>query len=213
MQMGGEMMEYFLIETDEKNRIPYNINKNHVIDSRMLTREKINRLGMWNIVEMDLPMEAFFPDLICRPFIMVSDTILKTMLMYHPEISYRGIKLWHKESGTNASYFIPILDEIECLSEQTQYNSVGNRIVKPVLDKDRIGGAAVFRIRGFDKKCIAGRLDFVESVLRRGTGGIRMKEVEVIRDQLQPWQTCNSAEQKEVFGRYMKEKAADNETG
>ena len=46
MQMGGEMMEYFLIETDEKNRIPYNINKNHVIDSRMLTREKINRLGM-----------------------------------------------------------------------------------------------------------------------------------------------------------------------
>ena len=135
----------------------------------MLTREKTGRLGMWNIVEMDLPMEVFFPDLICRPFIMVSDIILKTMLMYHPEIPYCGIKLWHKESGTNVSYFIPFLDEIDCLSEQSQYNLMGNRIVKPVLDKDKIVDKAVFRIHGYDKKCIVGRLDFVESVLRRGT--------------------------------------------
>ncbi len=181
-------MEYFLIETDEKNRIPYNINKNHVIDSRMLTREKTGRLGMWNIVEMDLPMEVFFPDLICRPFIMVSDIILKTMLMYHPEIPYCGIKLWHKESGTNVSYFIPFLDEIDCLSEQSQYNLMGNRVVKPVLDKDKIVDKAVFRIHGYDKKCIVGRLDFVESVLRRGMSGIRMREAEVIGGQPQPWQ-------------------------
>lgn len=180
-------MKYFLIETDEKNRIPYNINKNHVIDSRMLTKEKFGGLNMWNIVEMDLPMEVFFPDLICRPFIMVSDTMLKTILMYHPEIPYRVIKLWHKESGTNVSYYIPLLDEIECMSEQTQYNSIGNRIVRLVVDKERIGDAAAFRIRGYDKKCVVGRLDFVESILRRDVRGITLAEVEVIRDQAETY--------------------------
>lgn len=34
-------MKYFLIGTDEKNRIPYNINKNRVVDVRTLTREGI----------------------------------------------------------------------------------------------------------------------------------------------------------------------------
>ncbi len=172
-------MKYFLIETDEKNRIPYNINKNRAIDLRLLTKEDIDRLSMWNVVEMELPMEVFFPDLICSPFVMVSDTIMKTILMYHPDILYRGIKLWHKESGTNASYFISILDEIECLSEETQYNSVGNRIEKPILSQKKIGEAAVFKISGYDKKCIVGRLDFVESILRRGIRGIRLKEVEI----------------------------------
>lgn len=172
-------MKYFLMETNEKNRIPYNINKNRAIDIRMLTKEGINGLKMWNVVEMEIPMEVFFPDLICRPFVMVSDTIMQTIMMYDPEITYRGLKLWHRESGINASYFIPLLDEIECLSEQTRYNVTGNRIVEPMLSLDEIGDAAVFRIKDYDKSCIVGRLDFVESILRRGSRGIRLEEVEV----------------------------------
>ena len=34
-------MKYFLIGTDEKNRNPYNINKNRALDIRKLTREGI----------------------------------------------------------------------------------------------------------------------------------------------------------------------------
>lgn len=172
-------MKYFLMEINEKNRIPYNINKNRAIDIRMLTKEGINGLKMWNVVEMDMPMEVFFPDLLCRPFVMVSDIIMHTIMMYDSEITYRGIKLWHRESGTNASYFIPLLDEIACLSEQTRYNVTGNRIVEPILSRKEIGEAAVFTIKGYDKKCIVGRLDFVESILRRGSSGIRLEEVEV----------------------------------
>ncbi len=172
-------MKYFLMETNEKNRIPYNINKNRAIDIRKLTKEGINGLKMWNVVEMEIPMEVFFPDLICRPFVMVSDIIMQTIMMYDPEITYRGLKLWHRESGINASYFIPLLDEIECLSEQTRYNVTGNRIVEPILNRKEIGDAAVFRIKDYDKSCIVGRLDFVESILRRGSRGIRLEEVEV----------------------------------
>ena len=55
----------------------------------------------------------------------------------------------------------------------------GNRIIEPILSRDEIGDAAVFRIKDYDKSCIVGRLDFVESILRRGSRGIRLEEVEV----------------------------------
>lgn len=43
-------MKYFLIETDDKNKIPYGINKNRAIDIRLLSREKFSMLPLWNVV-------------------------------------------------------------------------------------------------------------------------------------------------------------------
>ncbi len=169
-------MKYFLIGTDEKNRIPYNINKNRVVDVRTLTREGIGTLPMWNIIGMDLPDEGFFPDLICSPFVLMSKNCIKTAAMYQTDIIYRGVKLWDKGSGVNRTYYLTILEELDCMSGQTQFNTVGNRVTRLVLDRDRIGGNAVFRIKGYNRSCIAGRLDFVESLLRRGIEGITLDE-------------------------------------
>lgn len=170
-------MKYFLIETEEKNRIPYNINKNHVIDIRLLTREAFDRLPMWNIVEMDFPREGFFPDMICSPFLLLSETYLKTIMMYQPDILFKGIKLWNKETGINATYMLTILDGAECMSDKTQFNSVRNRILKLVLDKEKVASNAVFRFKECDKNGIIGRMDFVESILRRGIKGIKLTEI------------------------------------
>ncbi len=169
-------MKYFLIGTDEKNRIPYNINKNRAVDVRTLTREGIGTLPMWNIIGMDLPDEGFFPDLICSPFVLMSKNCIKTAAMYQTDIIYRGVKLWDKGSGVNRTYYLTILEELDCMSGQTQFNTVGNRVTRLVLDRDRIGGNAVFRIKGYNRSCIAGRLDFVESLLRRGIEGITLDE-------------------------------------
>ncbi|MBQ6887075.1 MAG: hypothetical protein IJN54_06145 [Lachnospiraceae bacterium] len=170
-------MKYFLIEMDEKNKNPYNINKNQVIDIRKLTRENLNSMPLWNIVEMDFPMEGFFPDVICSPFILLSEICMKTVMMYQPDVPYKGMKLWDKESGVNANYFLPILDEVDCMSDKTELNSVGNRIVKLVLDKEKIGTKVVFKIKGYDRKGIVGRMDFVESILRRDARGIKLEEI------------------------------------
>lgn len=167
-------MEYFLIETNEKNKIPYKINKNRAIDIRMLTREKICQIPMWNMMEMDFPMEGFFPDILCSPCILVSKCVMETIIMYQPDVPYKGVKLWNRESGANATYSIPILDEVECISDKTLYNNTGNRIVKLVLDREKIKPYAVFRINGYKRNCIVGRMDFVESILRRGARGIKL---------------------------------------
>lgn len=97
--------------------------------------------------------------------------------MYQPDILFKGVKLWDKKSGINATYFLTILDKLDCMSEQTQFNSVGNRVTKLVLDRDKIGSKAVFEIKGFDRKYIVGRMDFVESILRRGAEGITLEEI------------------------------------
>ena len=96
--------------------------------------------------------------------------------MYQPDIIYRGVKLWDRDSGVNRTYYLSILDELDCMSVQTQFNTTGNRITRLVLDRDRIGENAVFRIKGYNRGCIAGRLDFVESLLRREAGGITLEE-------------------------------------
>ncbi|MCH5259711.1 MAG: hypothetical protein J1F18_08160 [Lachnospiraceae bacterium] len=172
-------MKYFLIETDEKNRIPYSINKSRTIDIRLLTKEDFGKLPRWNIAEMDIPQEVFFPDILCNPFLLLSEACIKTVMMYQPDIFYTGIKLWNKGSGLNRTYFLLVLDELECMSDETQYNSVRNRIIRLVLDRGKIGQKAIFQIKGFDGKGFVGRLDFVESILRRGARGIKLTEIEI----------------------------------
>lgn len=72
-------MKYYLLDTDQKNRIPYNINKNHAIDTRYLTKENIDKIPMWNVVEMTFPNEGFFPDLLCNPWILMSECFIKRL--------------------------------------------------------------------------------------------------------------------------------------
>lgn len=173
-------MKYYLLDTDQKNRIPYNINKNHAIDTRYLIRENIDKIPMWNVVEMTFPNEGFFPDLLCNPWILMSECFIKTIMMYQPDIPHKGMKLWDKENGNNATYFFPFLDEVDCLSDKSIYNTMGNRIICPVLERQKIGERVIFRIKDYNEKCVVGRVDFVESLLRRGVAGISIKEADVV---------------------------------
>ncbi len=159
--------------------LPYKINKNRAIDIRLLTREKFHRITMWNMMEMDFPMEGFFPDLLCSPCILVSKCVMETIIMYQPDVPYKGVKLWNRESGANATYFMPVLNEVECISDETIYNNTGNRIEKLVLDREKIKPFAVFRIKEYGRNCIVGRLAVVESMLRREARGIELTVLDV----------------------------------
>lgn len=173
-------MKFFLIETDDKNKIPYGINKNRRIDIRLLTREKFNLLPLWNVVEMNFPEEGFWPDVICSPFLLLSEDFIKTAMMYQPNVLYKGIKLWDKKSGVTATYFLTIIDELECISDKSRYNSIGNRILKLVLDREKIDANVIFKVKGLGGNGIVGRLDFVESILRRDVRGICLTPLDIV---------------------------------
>lgn len=69
---------------------------------------------------------------------MMSEMFMKTVIMYSQETIYRTVKLWDKRSGINATYFLPILEEAECMSEKTEFNSIGNWVEKLVLDRNKM---------------------------------------------------------------------------
>lgn len=171
-------MEYYLMEEEPGNRIPYGINKDRAVDMRKLLKGEYDGIPERNIVQMDLPMETFFPDLLCSPWVMVSRPFMEVIRMYMPKTVYRPVKLWCRETGINHTYYMPFLPELDCMSDQTRYNSIGNRITERVLCREQIRKTPIFMIKGYhEKKCIAARLDLVESLLRREVRGIQLERV------------------------------------
>ena len=174
-------MKYYIMETDDTNKCPYNINSNRGVDVRLLTKERLKDLPVWNVVGMTLPNEGFFPDLICSPWVMMSESCARAVMAYQPDILIKGMMLFDRARDINETYFFIPLDGVDCLSDKTEYNSIGNRIVRPVLDRKKIGSKVVFKIKGYEeRKCLVGRMDFVESLFRRGAAGIRLEEIEVV---------------------------------
>ena len=52
-------------------------------------------------------------------------------------------------------------------------------IDKLLAAHEKIRDKTVFKIKGYDRKCIVGRMDFVESLLRRRARGIQIEKIRV----------------------------------
>lgn len=64
-----------MVETDKKNHIPYGINANRAVDIRYANRQQAYKIPNCCVVDMKMPMEYFFPDILAEPFLMVSDMV------------------------------------------------------------------------------------------------------------------------------------------
>ncbi|RKJ49537.1 hypothetical protein D7X25_19545 [bacterium 1XD42-8] len=172
-------MKYFLIGTDERNKNPYNVNKNRAIDIRLLTRKTAHQIPFWNVVKMDFPREGFFPDIISSPCTFLDKICMEVVSMYEPDIPFKVVKIMDKKEGVNRTYFLPILEEVDCMSDKTQFHVMGKRVIHLVLNKEKIGQKAVFKVKGWDARGMVVRLDVAESIIRRKARGIMLEEIEL----------------------------------
>lgn len=173
-------MKYFLLETDRGNKIPYSINSNRAIDIRDTNRNNAYKILNGCIVSMKVPTEVFFPPVLTEPLLLVEKNVADIMIMYDSRTVFKTIYLLENESGIYKTYFMPFVEELECLSDKTRRSRGGLALMEIVLKREAIGSKAVFRIAGFTHNYLIGRLDFVESILRRGVNGIKLTEIEVI---------------------------------
>lgn len=173
-------MKFFLVGTDTGNRIPYGINANRAVDLRYADRKNAYRIPNCCVVDMKTPREVFFPDIIIEPFLMVSEEVADVVEMYTPRTIFKTIYLLETESEIHATYFMPFLEEIECLSEQTKKSRGGTDLLDIVLRKDVVADKPIFRIAGFIHVYLIVRLDAIESMLRRGIRGITLKELTIV---------------------------------
>lgn len=171
--------KYFQLRTCRANKIPIKINCNRAIDIRYIHMDTAYMLPLWNLVEMESRMEMLYPDILDNPFFMVSKQCFETIKLYEPRIEYRCISLLSKKDSENELYFLPILDEIDCMSLESELNLNKKIIKRLVIKNEAIHNKTIFRVAGFDEPYVIGRLDFVESMLRRKMKGIILTEVEV----------------------------------
>ena len=173
-------MKFFLLGTDKGNHIPYSINKNRIIDIRYTDRRHSYKILDGCVVDMQLPMEAFFPDLLIGPLLLTSRVFANVIDMYVPGTIFKIVFLLEYESGVNAIYHMPFLEEVDCLSDQTIKNHGGTGLVQIVMEEEKVAAKPIFRIAGYTHPYVIGRLDFVESILRRGVEGITLEEVNLV---------------------------------
>lgn len=162
-------MKYFRLTNEKNNPFPQVINLSQSLDVRKLNRKDFQILPPFFLLDMNLGLDAFIPDILISPFLLVSRTVMEIITLYDADMPFRFTALFDTKRGECAGFYCPILEEEDCVIEQT---SKGKEAL--VLDRERMTGASIFRVKRGE---IIIRLDLVESLLSREAIGIELQEV------------------------------------
>jgi hypothetical protein len=173
-------MDYFLLKQEEEYKnVPELIDVFNKIDARninLLNAHKIEDIIIFNVKCDD---ETEFLDILDRNLFLISEGMKKIIKKYDSEIILKTIPLIDLQNDRQENYYMPIFEDIECLSEKARLNLNKTVVKKIVLDKEKIRGKKIFKIKESSKNLIVVRLDVAESLLRRAFKGLSLERVEV----------------------------------
>ena len=172
-------MKYFFLTADDENPLPVITNLHEQLDTRYLNKRDAHKLGRFSslYVRQGLGLETLYADVLTRPIFMVTKGVAEVMSYYDTFIEYKIAALFALEDGVGKIYFIPILDQIDCLAEGTEFNRDRSVINRAVIDPEMTMGKAFFKLAGVKNTYVVVRLDFVESLLRRRAVGLKLEEI------------------------------------
>lgn len=174
-------MKYYFIAQDEKLAdAPQVINwyqKLNVEDVQMGTYHRIKNR---TVLEVKANKELYFPEVLFHPCFMVSKKIKEILKSYEPNLHYKEIILLDMQNGKTSVYYIPYLEEIDCLvKEQSRFGNYQGLIKEGAIDREQVEDWSVFYLKHNSKKYYVVRHDLLESMLRRDTI-VKIKELKVI---------------------------------
>ncbi len=176
-------MKFFLLGTDDScSNYPKIRNWFGKVDLRYANVNEAYKIPARQLLMIEERENTVFPDIISEPFPLISPEVRSVFDMYEPHIIYREIILLDSRYERSGAYYLPVLEEADCLDEKSELNLDRSRIRKGVIDYGRTEGKAVFRVGGLNHYYMAGRLDLVESILKRDVKGIGLTELEVCQD-------------------------------
>lgn len=172
-------MRYFLLEQDKGYaNVPRPVNWfDKLAPGKVM--ESLRRLPDREIFRVETGENTAFIDYMSDPFVMVSDRMKKCLSLFEPNMLFREIVLLDGERRAVQNYFVPFFPELECLTEKSEYTNWNYDLKYIELDESKLRDKAVFTLKGPQKQNTIIRLDAVESLLRRGSEGFMLKEVEV----------------------------------
>lgn len=172
-------MKYYLLGwEDGGNPVPRIRNWMDRLDLHAMQKKEIAKLPPRILLYLEENPDTLFSDIISSPFFLVSEMVWDVMRKYGVRAEKREIILLDTENGLTALYYLPLLEECDCLSEKSVFNNSRDTLHEIILDQKKAAGLPpIFGIAGMEKDYVIGRMDFVESILRRGAEGIRVTEL------------------------------------
>ena len=81
-------MKYFILTNGDKNPFPQILNWSQTIDVRKLTRDEYQKIPPFIQLNAKLGMDGIFPDVIVKPFLLLSRPAIEVMALYDPDIPF-----------------------------------------------------------------------------------------------------------------------------
>ncbi|BCZ45490.1 hypothetical protein psyc5s11_15570 [Clostridium gelidum] len=173
-------MDYFLLKQDKRYtntpRLIDVFNKIDVRNINLLNAHKIEEMIIFNV---RCDEQTQFLDILDTQLFLISEKMKEIMGEYNGKIIFKTIPLIDSPHERQENYYLPIFEEADCLSENSEFNLNKTVVKKIILDREKIKGKKIFKIKESSKPLIVIRLDVAESLLRREVKGICLESLDI----------------------------------
>jgi hypothetical protein len=171
-------MRYFVMHQDERiTDMPNPTDFHQKIDVRDVNARRAGLVPYRTMMMIQPNEHTVFPDVICRPVMLVTREVKDVIENYDEFLEYRQISYLDPDNELTQLYFIPMLDVIDCLSEKSEYvNDSRSSFSKVVIKRALIRDKSLFQVKTKTQRLVIIRLDLVESLLIRQYKGFALTE-------------------------------------
>ena len=173
-------MDYFLLKQDERYtntpRLVDIFNKMDVRNINLLNAHKIEDIIVFKVNTTD---RSEFLDILDNQLFLICKHMKEIIQKYDKGILFKTLALIDQVHKRQENYYLPIVEEVEVLSDSAELNLNKTVVRKLILNREKINGRKIFKIKESSKPLIVVRLDVAESLLRRNFKGIKLERVEV----------------------------------
>lgn len=163
------MKEYYLIEEDKKI-----VNVPIVKDWMKKINPKYLIWGSYHLIPdistLYVKNEDFiyWGNILFSPFFMMDKSIFDITKLYEPNMGHREVAIINYEKNDMHQYFIPHLKVVDCLSNESIFNTDHSILEKIVLDEKKLEDKEIFQLGSVKNRYVVVSLQILESFLRRG---------------------------------------------
>ena len=170
-------MKYFLIDADDRIEQPCFLDWYEKMRPQRHAAWDIPRL---NSFKVSLSCETDFMDIISYPYFMLSLEFANLVRMYDETILFKYAVLFDKENRRRMNYGMPLLETVDCLSEESELNRDNSVLRRAVFRKEAVHDYTLFQVGRVKSRYVAASLELVESAFRREVMGLRISEATIV---------------------------------
>ncbi|NFN93484.1 hypothetical protein FDB28_05110 [Clostridium botulinum] len=154
------MLIIFLLKQDERyTNTPRLKDMFHKINTRNIDRLNAHKIDDVIIFQVTAEERCEYLDVLDKQLFLISEKMMKIICKYDTDIVFKILPLIDSKRHTQENYYLPIFEDIEALDEKSEFNLNKTIVKNIVLNKKKIEGKKIFRIKESEKTLVVVRLE------------------------------------------------------